>query len=321
MAARVSGLLFRAASLYYARRDALAIFIYHRVLPRPDPVLGDEVDSALFRQHLAFLRKNFNVLPLTEAVGRLRQGSLPARAACITFDDGYADNSTVALPLLREFDLPATFFIATGYLDGGRMWNDTIIEAIRNARSPLLLDGYGQFNLKTERNRHAAAMGIIATLKFLPFGERQQRAEQIANMTGTALPDNLMMTRAEVRALHAAGMTVGAHTEMHPILSRTDIARAREEIVRGREQLETIIGEPVRVFAYPNGRPVRDYGTVHVDLVKKLGFEAAVSTAWGVARQNSDPYQLPRFTPWDRGEFKFAARLIQNYRRGPEVRV
>lgn len=321
MASRVAGWLYRVAALRYARGESLALLIYHRVLPAPDPVLGGEIDRALFRQHLAFASSHFNVLTLAEAIQGLRQGSLPPRAACITFDDGYADNFTIALPLLKEFNLPATFFIATGYLDGGRMWNDTIIEAIRGASPDLSLKGFGSFQLATAADRHTAAMAVVSALKFLPFEERQQRAEEIAAKIGAPLPENLMMTRAEVRALHAAGMTIGAHTEMHPILSRTSAAKAREEIVRGREQLEAIIGERIKFFAYPNGRPLRDYGAEHVDLVRALRFEAAVSTAWGVARRDSDLYQLPRFTPWDRDHLRFAARLIQNYRRGPEARA
>jgi peptidoglycan/xylan/chitin deacetylase (PgdA/CDA1 family) len=65
-------------------------------------------------------------------------GALPERAAAITFDDGYADNFTRALPLLREQGLPATFFVATGFLDGGRMWNDTISEAIRRCNEDVV---------------------------------------------------------------------------------------------------------------------------------------------------------------------------------------
>ena len=59
------------------------------------------------------------------------QARLPSRSVAVTFDDGYADNARIALPILREERVPATFFIATAYLDGGRMWNDTVIEAVR----------------------------------------------------------------------------------------------------------------------------------------------------------------------------------------------
>src|SRR4029453_16058094 len=79
--------------------------------------------------------------PLPDAILGLREGRLPPRALTITFDDGYADNCTVALPILQRHELRAAFFIATDYLDGGRMWNDTVIEAVRGcSRSALNLD-------------------------------------------------------------------------------------------------------------------------------------------------------------------------------------
>jgi hypothetical protein len=75
----------------------------------------------------------------------------------------------------------------------------------------------------------------------------------------------------------------------------------------------------VRLFAYPNGKPGRDYSREHVDMVRELGFEAAVSTAWGVGHAASDPYQLPRFTPWDKTPGRFALRLLHNtFRTGAE---
>ena len=78
------------------------------------------------------------MIPLDVAVDALKTGKLPARAAAITFDDGYADNRSIALPILKQHGLSATFFIATGYLNGGRMWNDTIIEAIRRSEAKKL---------------------------------------------------------------------------------------------------------------------------------------------------------------------------------------
>jgi hypothetical protein len=80
----------------------------------------------------------------------------------------------------------------------------------------------------------------------------------------------------------------------------------------GRAKLEEITGAPVRLFAYPNGRPLRDYRPEHAALARELGFEAAVSSAWGAARPGDDLYQIPRFTPWDRPNWRFGLRLATN---------
>lgn len=110
-------------------------------------------------------------------------------------------------------------------------------------------------------------------------------------------------------------MKIGGHTVTHPILARLDRQTALREIADGKARLEEIIGDRVDVFAYPSGRPGRDYTVDHPQMVRSCGFRTAVSTAWGVATQGADPLQLPRFTPWDRSRWRFGMRLAQNLSR------
>jgi len=105
-------------------------------------------------------------------------------------------------------------------------------------------------------------------------------------------------------------MEIGGHTVNHPILALLSEKEARAEIGDGKRRLEEITGGPVTLFAYPNGKPGQDYGPRDVDLVRQAGFTAAVSTMGGVARRGSDPFQLPRFSPWDRSPRRLAARLL-----------
>lgn len=296
----------------------LSVLIFHRVRPEVDPLFPNEPDAESFEAQMRWVQRWFNVLPLAEAVARLRTGSLPARAMAITFDDGYADNCTVAMPILRGLGLHATFFIASGYLDGGRMWNDTIIETMRVApEGELDLSALqlGVHRLETPATRAAAALHIIQSLKYFALEQRERLAQAVATQVGQRLPDNLMLTTIQLRRLHQQGMGIGAHTVSHPILSALPTARAREEIVAGKTQLEALIGVPVRLFAYPNGKPGRDYTADHVRMVREAGFDGALSTAWGTARFGGDPYQLPRFTPWDRRTWSYALRLLRNLRR------
>jgi peptidoglycan/xylan/chitin deacetylase (PgdA/CDA1 family) len=293
----------------------LSILVYHRVVPDPDPLAPEQVCAQEFDWQLAGLARWFKVLPLTEAVVRLRDGTLPRRSACVTFDDGYADNVTVALPILRRRGVPATFFLATSFVDGGRMWNDSVIETVRAARGNTLdaaALGLTTLNIATDQMRREAIARALAALKYLPQEERQNRVDEFAEQASRPLPSNLMMTTEQVRSLDAGGMEVGAHTVTHPILARLESARAENEIRDSKRGLEAMTGKRVGLFAYPNGRPGRDYGPEHVGMVRTLGFDAAVSTAWGVASAASDPYQLPRFSPWDRTPGKFALRLLRN---------
>lgn len=318
LAAAVNG-YGRALSI--ARGPRLSILIFHRVLPAIDPLLIGEPDAALFEARMGWLASAFSVMPLIEATRRVADGSLPANAACITFDDGYADNATIAAPILAKLRLPATFFVATGFLDGGRMWNDTVIEAIRIARGrrlDLSAVGLGEWPCGNDAERVVTIAGLLDRLKYLPQAERQAKVDAVGSAVGLAERSDLMMTRQQVRELRRYGMSIGAHTITHPILTTLGIDEARREIADGRRDLEETLGERVKLFAYPNGKPARDYDAVHVALVREMGFDAAVATAWGVADRNSDRFQLPRFTPWDVDVSRFGLRLAHNLTRRPE---
>ena len=115
-----------------------------------------------------------------------------------------------------------------------------------------------------------------------------------------------------------AGMEIGAHTVHHPIVARMERSAARAEMADGKAALEAIIGSRVSTFAYPNGKPGQDYLAEHVALAREIGFDSAVSTAWGAARPGADLFQLPRFTPWDRSAMRFTLRLLHNLRRDGE---
>jgi peptidoglycan/xylan/chitin deacetylase (PgdA/CDA1 family) len=299
----------------------LSILIYHRVLSEPDALFPGEVDAVTFNQQMRLISSCLQVMPLRDAVKRLREGKLPARAACITFDDGYADNAEVALPILNRYNVPATFFVATGFLNGGRMWNDTVIESVRSAPGGFLElseVGLGRHQISTTAERQRAISTLLGKLKYLPLETRNSQVEKICSTLSATLPTDLMMTSDQVRALHNAGMEIGGHTVSHPILARLDHATARSEIANGKEALEHIVGAPVRLFAYPNGKPGQDYLPEHVEMVREIGFDATVSTAWGAANAGSDLHQLPRFTPWDKGPGKFMLRLARNMFRSPQ---
>lgn len=297
-------------------KQRLSVLIYHRVVPEHDPMRPYEPTVEVFDWQMRLLREFFNPLPLLGAIDRMQAGDLPERAVCVTFDDGYADNAMCALPILQRYSIPATMFVSTGFLNGGRMWNDSIIEALRFvAGDQLDLDelGLGRFELSAFGERIHAAESIIGAIKHRDPDDRMALVREIEKRVDS-LPGDLMMTDEQVRSLARGGMTIGAHTVNHPILSSVTDDVAREEILSSKDYLESLVQDEVRLFAYPNGRPELDYSAGHPGMVREIGFKAAVSTHWGVGTAESDRYQLPRFTPWDRQPGRFALRLLANYR-------
>lgn len=310
--------LFRGvgrAVLRSGSRARLSILIYHRVLPEPDPMLDDEIDASIFALHMDALAQAFNVIPLSDAVARLGAGTLPPRAACITFDDGYANNVTIALPILQQRSLPACFFIATGFINGACMWNDVVIEALRDSDA-VTLDlgsiGLGIHDLTEPTDRRAAMRKILPELKKLGPDARDESIAGLIEIAGVERATGKMMSADQVRTLAAAGMEIGGHTVNHPILATLNKQRARDEMAACKDELEAIARQPVRNFAYPNGRPRVDFTDEHVKLAEDIGYSLAVTTARGTAVHGCNPFLLPRFTPWDRTSARFTLRLFQN---------
>lgn len=303
---------FEAVTRLRAGEQRLLVLIYHRVLPQADPMYPYDPDVPTFAHQMRALAQDFNVLRLGEAVERLERRELPARAVAITFDDGFADNVTQALPVLTELGLTATFFVATGYLDGGCMFNDCVIAACREAPAGTWVTGtteFGTVNAGDSDSRPALAYDMIRRLKYLDAARRMDCAMRLLESASAASPAGIMMTHAQLRELRGAGMDFGGHTRGHPILARLSDAEAQREIAGGRTDLEDLTGRPIELFAYPNGQPGRDYGLREVAVVRRLGFRAALSTAWGFADSWSDPYQISRVGSWGASAWRFSLRL------------
>ncbi|WP_329695276.1 polysaccharide deacetylase family protein [Aquabacterium sp.] len=302
----------------------LTVLTYHRVLPQADPLQPpDQIDAASFDGHMTAARSCFNVLPLPDALDMLEQGKLPRRALSITFDDGYEDNHSVALPILRRHRLPATFFICTGYLGNGLMFNDVVTEAIRRAQGPhldLSWLGLGMRPVSNIAEKQGLSKELVQFVKYLPLAQRQATCDRLWEAcAGQNARPPLMMVPEQVKDLAAHGMAIGGHTHTHPILTKIGLDEAREDIVRNRQALRDITGSTPSLFAYPNGRPNTDYTREHRDLVKEAGYRAAVSTAWGVATRESDIFQLPRFAPWNVSPTRLTLQLLKNAHKGRQA--
>lgn len=299
-----------------ARR--LAVLIFHRVTPVADPLFPHEMHARRFDATMGALAAAFNVLPLADGVARMAAGTLPRRAVAITFDDGYADNHGVALPILARHRLPATFFVASGFLDGGIMWNDEAIEAIRTTPQPALALGFlglPTLPTATDAERVDTIGAVLGKLKYLAPDQRRDALAQLAAVARAPAARGLMMTSEQVRSLARAGMEVGGHTVHHPILAVLPSPEAQREIVADRARLSDILGAPPRLFAYPNGKPGVDYLPEHAALARAAGYSAAFSTRWGTGGRETDAYEIPRFTPWDQAPGRFLLRLAHNYAR------
>jgi peptidoglycan/xylan/chitin deacetylase (PgdA/CDA1 family) len=311
----VNSLLRTAAGIAYPGRAAcLPIIVHHRVLKTLDPLLPDTIDAPTIDAHFEMLSRLFNVLPLDEAVDMAAEGVLPRRAVAITFDDGYRNNVDVALPILKKYRLPATIYLATSFLDGGRMFCDTAIECVRRLPTgavDLSPFGLGRRNVDDMASRVSIADDLNDAIKYRPTEERAALCERLESMVDAPLPDDLMMTSEQVTRVSREGITFGGHTVNHPNMAGLDTDTARQEIVRNRDAITSLTGQAPKSFAYPFGKPGTDYTISTMALVREAGYSSAVTMSWGVATVDSQRYQLPRFGPAERHGKGFFTRMLK----------
>src|SRR6266481_6419459 len=302
-----------AAAASHARpRLGFPILTFHRVNDEQDPFLP-AMRTSVFAARIAYIARHYRVLTVEDLVERARQGTVPRNALALTFDDGYRDNLSHAAPILAQHGLPATIFLATGYIGTPDMpWFDHVALAFKlSQRGNIALPGCEPLLLETEGDRLTGLERAIAWLKRLPDEERRREVKRLLvelQPRGPDRPKRAMLTWNEVDALRGLGFSVGAHTVTHPILSRVTPERAREEIHGSKDAIERALGVTVGAFAYPNGGP-EDYTPTTVRLVQECGFRCAVSTRRGLNGPATPPFELRRGGPWENHLPTFALKL------------
>ncbi len=303
-ALRYSGLTWiRGAT----ERNALTILNYHRVLPLPESLeytyQSMMMPRDLFEQQIVHLRQHYTPLTLTEAVDRLRARDLPPRAVSLTFDDGYRDNFEVAFPILKKYGIPATFFVATGVLDGkNRFLWDEVVSRVRQIhdedtagtllREPLP-DWLAEKLQLLAAGEPAERIGerILRDMNRVPLHEREAGMAALRRVTpDNAYADPPLLGWDEVGEMRRGGMHFGAHTVSHPFLDELDPATARSEIQGSVRALEEHLGDPVTLFSYPRGR----FTEALKPLLQESGIVAAVTTEAGRNYPGMDLYELRR---------------------------
>ena len=287
------------------RRERLLILAYHSFS------LSDEhhwngsqfMDPAVFQHRMQALKKSgCTVLPLGEAVARLYANDLPDCSVVLTFDDGTADFHQKALPILEEFDLPATLYLTTFYTEYNRPVFDLMCSYLlwkgRNKTLDLkkIAARESRVDLHGKAAREAAHRDIFAFTR-----ERKLSAEgkdallaalaaQLHVDYEALIAQRVMqnLTSDEVKLAAKSGVDIQLHTHRHRVpVDRELFAR---EIEDNRMSIQRMTGiKPVH-FCYPSGV----HHPAFLPWLKDLGVVSATTCETGLATRSSNPLLLPR---------------------------
>jgi peptidoglycan/xylan/chitin deacetylase (PgdA/CDA1 family) len=284
------------------RRRRPVILLYHRIAAIEHDPWHLAVPPSLFAEQMEALARSRRVVPLDRMAEAVERGRAPINWVAITFDDGYADLLTGALPAMQRSGCPATLFATTGVLDGGGFWWDRLSEAIfRPPRLPRSLElGRGERRLLWEEppagpDRQTLHLTLWRWLRRLAVGAREEELTRIEDWAGIApaRERDRALTSAELRLLAESGLfSIGAHSINHPSLPQLSRAEKAAEIAGSRRACEEILGRPVTSFAYPFG----DMDEQSREEVRRAGFAYACSTSPEPVRPTSPRFALPRIT-------------------------
>jgi peptidoglycan/xylan/chitin deacetylase (PgdA/CDA1 family) len=259
-------------------------------------------DAEAFTDQIRFCKSQFELITPDDIPRVVAHGS--GRYALITFDDGYRDNYEIAFPILKAEAVPATFFITTGFVDVPQLpWWDEIAWMVRTSRQdrvelPPWIPASISFD---EPDREGAVRTLLRAYKAMPAESTDLYLDAIAAATrsgrcGKDAGIGLWMNWGMLREMRAAGMTIAGHTVTHQVLARTSIRRQREEILGCGARLAEEMGEPMRYFSYPIGKP-GSFDSVTQDCLREAGVRYAFSYYGGFRRfgewNNYDVRRVP----------------------------
>jgi peptidoglycan/xylan/chitin deacetylase (PgdA/CDA1 family) len=268
-----------------------------------------------FRDQLDWLGRRTNVVPLRDALRRLRSGAaLPPRATAITFDDGYRDNLELAVPELERRGMPATFFLVPGLLDRRvEPWWEQAAWAVTDAiEHEATIDGR-RLVLADPGGRRAVLKEVAELLKRRDRAAREGALQElIAQLAPRPRGDlsELFLDWEGARALASRGFEIGSHSRDHAILSEETARAQAEDLATSRSALESGLGVPVTAVAYPNGTR-HDYDAATLAAARAAGFETGVTTRKGINSERTPHLEARRVVVYPERGSRIVRTLAQ----------
>lgn len=292
-----------------------AILMYHSVLPDPsrqaDSLGGIVHSESAFRAQMELLARDYHPISLDQTVKHLRNGEVfPKRSVVVTFDDGYADNYEVAMPILNQVAIPATFYVTVDCVENKRLpWPSRLRFAFRRTKQTSWTDSTTDsktgsngksWNLSSPLNREEAFLAACDACCQLSGTAQEEFVRHIEQELQTSLPGqsgSLMMSYDQLRELAGHGHIVGSHTMTHPNMAQLKADDAQRELAESKQRLESNLGAPIKHFSYPCPALEPHWSEQTIEQSRALGYETAVTTNTGLTRRGDELLCLKRLHP------------------------
>lgn len=299
-----SGALRLAANL---RGPSAAILMYHSVLPDPSAHFdswGEIAHSeSVFRGQIEWLARNCHPISLDEAIKKLHGGeALRKRSVVMTFDDGYADNYEVAMPVLNQAGVPATFYVTVDCVENKRLpWPSRLRFAFRQTKQPYWADSVSKtWMLDHPAEREAALLRSCDECCQLSGTAQEAFVERVEQQLETKLPSSescSMMSFNQLRALQQNGHIVGSHTMTHPNMAYLKETEAVLELSESKRRLELHLETPIKHFSYPCPALSPHWSPKTLEQSRAAGYDTAVTTDNGLVHSGDNLFCLKRIRP------------------------
>jgi peptidoglycan/xylan/chitin deacetylase (PgdA/CDA1 family) len=289
------------APFRYANSGKALILMYHRFSREEERF---SVSQNALAAHLKYLAKHYQVITLSEflEIRKTQSSSLPAKLAVITIDDGYRDVFELALPVFKKFNLPATLFTVTDFLDG-KIWIWT--DKMRFLTTQTKLSEVNVFinnkeikgNLTDADSRFIFAGKLNSELKKMPDEEKEREIIRLSNEFEVEIPTSpptefSPMTWTEAREIDKSLIKIESHTVTHPILPNVDEQRLEFELTASKTKLESEMTREMKIFCYPDG----GHNEKVRNAAEKANYECAVTTELGFNDEKDDLFLLKRIS-------------------------
>lgn len=300
--------LCRVGVDHFVRRrggNHLLIVGYHGVVRDEDDAIKSwlMLPAGQFEKQIEYLKTHYDVIPMSEAAIRIREHRPFERpTACITFDDGYKNNQTVAGPILERHQVPATIYLATGFIGSSKIhWTIRLERALATSSVPYLdLSDIGLRTYSLQNLRSQTFVRLVSRLYRLPYEQQQEVVHRTLDRLGERENEDYaafqMLTWNDARQFEQNNLIeFGGHTIHHQTVRPLDDDQLEEEVGGSIEEVARQVRHVTNTFAYPNGTP-NDFDERAEEVLKRHGIIAALSTIDGLNHSDAPPYALRRIT-------------------------